>query len=572
MGIIKFYFLYLHLLKNRFIMDKISLPDNLYASDLRAWARTIRLEHPENKKVLLLCKVILAYIDDTILKDKSNFIGSISLSNEDREIVEKCGWLKSGNIEIRARFTDLMLRFIPGSHKLKKMKSCSDDYFTVSEIVFRSAVPSAHACDYLIRSVRVCVAKQLYDDTFVNRIGKLIVDSDVSPTKTCMIIETFIKNISVELKTQLLKTLNNHFQKRAANDFQFTDKYLDYLWNTGQTNAEDYHLKKALNYESIANRMIADSEPNTFYPQIQDQFQNAYNHIFPYRFKFPDDYSRIKNAFEDANKNSTEMLMICGVPIQYSTNDRLVELIDKVISKATIHNPIDMLHLFIETPLFATSSKYVSQLKMEISDSFFAGAMASTIHYDDKGHIIGKNAMGEYPSIESHKCLRPNSLYYLLRMKRLFKEELITIDERLIDVLLTSKRPEYVNEEDLVFWRIAIISSLEDDYYTASHIIMPQLEKVLRNIAATKVDVVHLENDRQDEHILSELLDDLKPYMNEELNNELRYFLVTGTDVNFRNRLVHGIIRPIEIMKYGPYLMAISLKLFFDKDFLENPI
>ena len=84
--------------------------------------------------------------------------------------------------------------------------------------------------------------------------------------------------------------------------------------------------------------------------------------------------------------------------------------------------------------------------------------------------------------------------------------------------------------------------------------------------------MVHLENERQDEHNLSELIDDLKPYMNEELNNELKYFLVTGTDVNFRNRLVHGIIRPIEIIKYGPYLMAISLKLFFVKDFLVNPI
>lgn len=553
-------------------MDKISLPDNLYASDLRAWVRTLRLKYPENKEVLLLNKVVLAYIDDTILKDKSNFIGSISLSNEDREIIEKCGWLQSGNIEIRARFTDLVLRFIHGSQKLVKMKSCSDDYFTVSKIVFRSAVRSAHACDYLVRSVRVCVAKKLYDDIFINRAGKLIVDFDVSPIKTCMIIETLIKNISADLKTQLLKTLNNHFQKRAAKDFQFNDKYLDYLWNTGQTNAENYHLMKALNYESIANKMIAESEPNTFYPQIQDHFQNAYNHIFPYRLKFTDDFSRIKNAFENANKNSTKMLMMCGVPIQYSTNDRLVELIDRTLSKETIHNSIDMLHLFIETPLFAASSKLVSQFKAQITDSFFVAAMASTIHYDEKGHVTGKNEMNEYPSMESHKHLRPNSLYYLLKMKQLFKEEQVTIDEEIIEALLTSKRPEFVNEEDLIFWKIAIVSSLKDDYYTSSYIIMPQLERALRCIAATNVDVVHLENERQDEHNLSELIDDLKPYMNEELNNELKYFLVTGTDVNFRNRLVHGIIRPIEIIKYGPYLMAISLKLFFVKDFLVNPI
>ena len=97
---------------------------------------------------------------------------------------------------------------------------------------------------------------------------------------------------------------------------------------------------------------------------------------------------------------------------------------------------------------------------------------------------------------------------------------------------------------------------------------MPQFEKALRNIASSKVDTVHLENKRQDEHNLYEVLQDLKPFMSNELNNELVYFLTSGCDVNFRNRLMHGLIKPFEILRYGPYMICLALKLFFDPNFI----
>ena len=549
----------------------ISIPDNLYDAELKSWARNLSLVFPNNEEVTLISKVIHAHIDDTYLRDTESFIGNINLSEEERIIIDKNNWLYSNNIEVRARFTDLMLRFIRGKDKLTKMKSCSDDYIAVAKCSFtKQELIDSH--EYLIRGVRVRVIKQLYDKDFTNSIGNAIIEFDVNPIRAYHIIRTLIGNISEEQRHELLEMLNTNFENRSTDDLEYKDKFIEFLQETNQVSKEEYSLRKALNYECMAITINANKEPNTFYPAIQDYYQKAFKYIVLYKSKYIDDYNRIKESYEAASKESTEMLMKCGVPIKYSCDEKFCEYVDKQMSKVVIHNSADYLRLFIDAPLVASSSKLVKRIKSTITQYDIIGSMASTIHYDDKGHIIGKDSMDEYPSIEAHKHLRPNSLYYLVKMMQLFKEERVPIDEELIETLLINNKPSFVDEEDIIFWKIAIQSALKDDYITASHVIMPQLEKVLRFIASTKVDVVHLENERQDDHNIFEVLTDLEPFMNDELNNELKYFLTTGTDVNFRNRLMHGLIKPFEIEKYGPYLICISLKLYFVKDFFETPI
>lgn len=549
----------------------ISIPNNLYDAELKSWAINLSLEFPYNEEVTLISKVIRAHIDDTYLRDTASFIGNINLSEEERIIIDKNNWLYSNNIEVRARFTDLMLRFIRGKDKLVKMKSCSDDYIAVAKCSFtKQELIDAH--EYLIRGVRVRVIKQLYDNDFINSIGNAIIEFDVNPIRAYHIIRTLIGNISEEQRHELLEMLNKNFENRSADNLEYKDKFIEFLQETNQVSKEEYDLRKALNYECMAITINANKEPNTFYPAIQDYYQKAFKYIVLYKSKYIDDYNRIKESYEAANKESTEMLMRCGVPIKYSCDEKFCENVDCQMSKVVIHNSADYLRLFIDAPLVASSSKRVKRIKSTITQYDIIGSMASTIHYDEKGHIIGKDSMDEYPSMEAHKHLRPNSLYYLVKMMQLFKEERVPIDEELIETLLINNKPSFVDEEDMIFWKIAILSALKDDYITASHVIMPQLEKALRFIASTKVDVVHLEKERQDDHNIFEVLTDLEPFMNEELNNELKYFLTTGTDVNFRNRLMHGLIKPFEIEKYGPYLICISLKLYFVKDFFETPI
>ena len=550
---------------------KMSIPNNLYGAELRTWINSLCLEHPDKKEVQLLGKVLRAYIDDTFLKVKTSFIGNINLSEDERNIVEMNSWLDCENIEVKARFIDLMIRYIRGAKRLEAMRESSACYFAVAECIYHKRNTNLVTHEYLIRGVRVCVAKQLYDNGFVNRIGKLIVKCNINPSWTIHILKTIIENLSSKNKTVLFEIINKHFENRSIDDLSYKDQYIEYLWQTKQINKFDYDYMKALNCESIANKIITERAPNSFYPMIQDYYQKAFNHIAPYKSIHIDEYNRIKEEFEKANKEATQMLMKYGVHIKYTCDEKCCNYIDEQISKEVIHNSVDSLRLFVNTPIFAVSSVLVKQVKSTIAQYDILRSIANTIQYDEKGHIIGKNSVYEYPDIEAHKYLRTSSLYYLGKIIHLSKKEQINIDEELVDILLKTKKPDFVSEEDIIFWRTAILSALKGDYITASHVIMPQLEKSLRNIAATMEDTVHLDNERQDEHNLAEILADLKPHMNQDLNNELKYFLITGTDVNYRNKLLHGLIKPFEINLYGPYLICISLKLFFDRDFLKEP-
>jgi hypothetical protein len=47
-------------------------------------------------------------------------------------------------------------------------------------------------------------------------------------------------------------------------------------------------------------------------------------------------------------------------------------------------------------------------------------------------------------------------------------------------------------------------------------------------------------------------------------------FLVDGNDVNYRNRLLHGLMGSMDMLRYGHYLFYLANQLYFrGKDFLK---
>jgi hypothetical protein len=100
---------------------------------------------------------------------------------------------------------------------------------------------------------------------------------------------------------------------------------------------------------------------------------------------------------------------------------------------------------------------------------------------------------------------------------------------------------------------------------------MPQFEHALHNILEEIAeDVTMLDNDIQKEPTLIGILKQLQPYCNPALYDELYMFLVDGNDVNFRNRLLHGLMGTMDMIRYGHYLFYLANLLYFKgKDFLR---
>ena len=93
---------------------------------------------------------------------------------------------------------------------------------------------------------------------------------------------------------------------------------------------------------------------------------------------------------------------------------------------------------------------------------------------------------------------------------------------------------------------------------------MPQLEHALHNIAEIhKGTITSLEAKRQEEPTLRKVLNMLKGIIEQEILFEIESFLQSGTDANFRNNLLHGLLSPFDIDKHGIYLWWLSLKIYF---------
>jgi hypothetical protein len=111
-------------------------------------------------------------------------------------------------------------------------------------------------------------------------------------------------------------------------------------------------------------------------------------------------------------------------------------------------------------------------------------------------------------------------------------------------------KPSFIEDDRVQVWAKAYLNYFNGDILVASHLLMPQLEHALHNLLEEIVDdATMLNNDVQKEPTLMGILNQLRPYCNDTLYDELTMFLVDGNDVNYRNRLLHGLIGSMDIVK-----------------------
>ena len=150
----------------------------------------------------------------------------------------------------------------------------------------------------------------------------------------------------------------------------------------------------------------------------------------------------------------------------------------------------------------------------------------------------------------------------LIRFNRI---EVVSND--VYNILLANKN-DFIEEDNLFLWSKGITAGLNKDFVTASHILMPQLEHALHNMAEIANGIItSLEKKRQEEPTLGKILPLLKNIIKDEILFELDSFLQSGADINFRNNLLHGLFSPFEIDKYGIYLWWLALKIYFFNDY-----
>jgi len=148
----------------------------------------------------------------------------------------------------------------------------------------------------------------------------------------------------------------------------------------------------------------------------------------------------------------------------------------------------------------------------------------------------------------------------------------------LASFLMTERSP-FIPEGREAFFLEGLYLGFQNNFMTAGHLLIPQIENCLKNIVEKNGrNTIKLDEAVQHDNTLGSLLslkesgNMLDGLCNKDLLSELNSFLIDGNSANFRNKICHGLASPAESYHYGVYVWWITLKMvLLTKEFFEIP-
>lgn len=533
------------------VKNKIIVPKDLHGSKLLCFLHPNRFETEDKKQAVeLLHKICMTNLTDF---HKSNQIKDLILTEEERKLVLFHEWNNSENAEVKSRCSDVLCRFEKDKRFIKVI--ISNNYLVAYQLFGE--------IEFLIRSITVRDIKILNTDDFLKDILSAINDKFSHPFWIQRVVDSIKKSYPVEKLEKLCNYIE--CQKNSLIDGNYSEKreYIKAQYSLKVISKQMFHKEMALCFENEADATVNNKEPNTFYPNLVDIYQNAYNEIFQIKNQAPEEFERIKGKLLQEKSDFMDMLSLCGIKTQIELSDDFIKSVEKSVSKITIGNFIDTINLMLSIP-FMTSEE-VSSYEAAVRKASPVSSMFGHNQLDKKGNVVGVAESEKSLKTEAHIYFRQKRLYAIWTYINLHQWSNIKSEEDFIYFYLQKEKPVYIEEENLIFWTKGIAAGLNKDFISASHILMPYLEHALHNIAEiTKGNITTLEKKRQEAPSLGVIFPMLQGVIDEEILYEIESFLQNGIDVNFRNNLSHGLLTHFEIEKYGIYLWWICLKLYFE--------
>lgn len=533
-------------------VNKIEIPNDLHDSELLCFLHPNRFQTEDEKLAIgLLHKICMANLTD--FRD-SNQIKDLILTAEEREIVLLHDWNISENIEVRSRCNDVLCRFEKDKRSIKEI--ASNNYLT--------AYKTFGEIEFLIRSITVRNIKIINTEDFLIEVVSVINEKFDSPFWIQKVVDSLKKSYSKEDLKKLCDYVKSEQKKsRDRGHYNEEREYIKAQYSLNVVSKQEFHKYMALSFENEADITSNNKQPHTFYPNLVDVYQNAYNEIYQIKTQEPKIFERLKEKLLQEKRIFMEMLSFCGIKYKIEIPEDFVNSVEESLSTIIIHSFFDTIKLMLSVPFISTNE--INAYESAVRKASYVSSMLGRNQLDTNGNIVGIADHQKSLRTEAHIYFRQKRLYAIQTYLNLHQWSNIKSEEELIYYFLNDKKPICIEDENLIFWAKGITMGLNKDFISASHILMPQLEHTLHNIAEIKNgNITTLERKRQESPSLGAIFPMLQNIIKEEALFEIESFLQSGIDVNFRNNLLHGLLTPFEIEKYGVYLWWICLRIYFD--------
>lgn len=544
----------------------IEIGQNIYEHDLLGlfWGYEPKDEEDE-KMYVLLNRVCKAWVVDRYYDSEHEIICNISLTEEEQKLVLKYKYMEHPNIEVRTRFLDVMIRYAKGKERLERMRWASDGYMKLYR--------ETKTILFFVRSIEIRVVKALYDDAFLEELRDVVISTMIYPRWLTKALNQVKKNVADGLENTYIKTILETYSRVNTEDAHWKDSYWDMLHEINAINDKEWHYQKALNWEGYANRIEANKKENVFNANYHAILQDSHNEIYLIKEDYQEDYKRIRSKYNTAKKDFVEALSLFGVRFKYQVPKLMVEQIQKQMSKLRLESIVQVVISFLSLPFYPSWKKLVekqveqSKKQSDVIERFFPKSQM----LDEEGNVSGISDFEQNLHLQVHRYIRAIMMYHVLCLYERIGEHTFDYSEEVFFKMLIECKPTFIEEDRVQHWAKAYYYYFEGDIVISSHLLMPQFEHALHNLLEEIVgDVTMLNNDIQKEPTLIRVLKQLKPYCNSTFYDELEMFFIDGNDVNYRNKLMHGLMNSMDILRYGHYMFYLANLLYFrGKMFLE---
>jgi hypothetical protein len=535
---------------------ELIIPEKHIDTTLLCYLNPNRFSDPKSRSAVeILHRICYANLTDSE-NPKCLHIRDLILTEEERKIVLDNKWNISANLEVKARCNDVLCRFEKDKRHIKIL--ASDTYL--------DAFKEFGKKDFLIRSVTVRDFKKINTKKFLQDILNVVFEKEISSFWLKNLIGDLLRSYSIEELYEIIAYIDSK-RKDANEEKQFIDErnYIEALKLLHHFDDIVYHKLMALSFESEADETANNKEENTFYPNLVNDYQNAYNEAFEIKKQEPELYTRLKEKLLKERSNFMEMLSLGGLKYKIEIPENFIKNVEDSISQISINNFFGTINLMRSIP-HVTHEEIDAYVRISQKASTVLSWFGSSL-LDDNGFEVGSANPDEAIRTEAHVYCRQKRLYLIQNYLYLHKWSKINTEEDFLYYFLRDNKPEFVDEDNIIFWVKGIYAGLNGDFVTASFVLTPQIEHALLNIAEIEEgNITSLERKRQLSPTLGAILPRLRNVFDEEEHFEINSFLQGEVDVNFRNNLLHGLFKSFEIEKYGPYLWWLSLKIYFDNN------
>jgi hypothetical protein len=259
------------------------------------------------------------------------------------------------------------------------------------------------------------------------------------------------------------------------------------------------------------------------------------------------------------------MLKKVGIQVQSELN------IPELVASQNIEDFKSGFNFLLQLPIIETE-ELESINKKESKSSLFGQFFKDYVSITNKGTVSGKSNEEDF-YLNLSKDYYRNSIVKTIREVKSIMDFDEQISKDLISSMVHNCKSLFISKEREHFFIEGIYYGFQNNFILASHILIPQIENSLKSLIElsgrnTTKNTEEIQNDNTLGSILSvtengKMLDKI---CDKNLLLELNAYLVDGNSVNFRNRICHGLISPLEVDYYGIYLWWLTLKMVMQTD------